>query len=228
MSKIIVIADVHSNLVALEKVMEKAKGTGMIIAAGDLVGYNARPNECVSLLRKLKLRSALGDHDHACVSGETTGMNPIGVQTAEWTRKRLTAASKSYLKGLPQKLEIEADGKKIVVLHGSPSEILCGCVFPWLPDSVFEGFLEDTKADILILGHTHVPFVKKLEGGLVLNPGSIGQPRDHNRQASHAVIDLKKMDASIIRTEYDIPKVSDEIVDAGLPTFLAERLYSGM
>jgi predicted phosphodiesterase len=155
-------------------------------------------------------------------------MNPIAVDAAKWTRKRLTAESMKYLKGLPERLEIECKGKRIVVVHGSPAEPLQEYVFPWVPDHVFEGFLKETGADVLILGHTHVPFVKRLNGRLVLNPGSVGQPRDHNRQASHAVIDMKRMDARIIRTEYDIMKVSDEIVDAGLPTFLAERLFSGM
>jgi len=225
---IAVIADVHSNLEALKKVLGKIKNSELILDAGDIVGYNAKPNECVELVKKLKIKSVLGNHDHACITGNAEDMNPIAAEAAEWTRKNLTADNMKYLKKLPEKLEIDIKGKKIVIIHGSPTNPLYGYVFPWVPDSIFAKFLQDTKTDILILGHTHVPFVKKLDGKLVVNPGSVGQPRDHRREASHAVIDPARMDARIVRTEYDIMRVSDEITGAGLPVFLAERLFSGM
>ena len=101
-------------------------------------------------------------------------MNPIAVDAVKWTRKKLSAASIRYLKGLPEKLEIEHKGRRIVAVHGSPAKPLTEYVFPWVADEVFEGFLRETKADILILGHTHIPFVKKLDGRLVVNPGSVG------------------------------------------------------
>lgn len=222
------IADVHSNIVALRKVMQHIKKYRMILDAGDLVGYNTRPNECVELLRKHNVRSIQGNHDRACSIGDHTGLNPLAIVAAKWNFEKLSTANTSYLYKLPGRLEIDVEGKRIVVIHGSPREPLTGYVFPWVAEDALEKHLEDTKADILIMGHTHVPFVRKLPAGLVVNPGSVGQPRDHNRQASYALIDVKNMAAKIMRADYDIPKASDEILKEGLPDFLAERLYFGM
>ena len=222
------IADVHSNLEALKKVFGKIKNCEMILNAGDIVGYNANPNECVDVIRKSKIKSVLGNHDHACITGDTVGMNPIAAEAVAWTRKRLGDDGMKCLRKLPEKLEIVYKGKSIVVLHGSPADPINDYVFPWTLERIFEKFLKDAKADILILGHTHVPFVKKLECGIVVNPGSVGQPRDHNRDASYALIDVIRMDAKIFRVDYDIPKVCDEILRAGLPDFLAERLFFGL
>jgi putative phosphoesterase len=222
------IADVHSNLEALKKVFGKIKNCEMILNAGDIVGYNANPNECVDVIRKSKIKSVLGNHDHACITGDTVGMNPIAAEAVAWTRKRLGDDGMKCLRKLPEKLEIVYKGKRIVVLHGSPADPINDYVFPWTLERIFEKFLKDAKADILILGHTHVPFVKKLECGIVVNPGSVGQPRDHNRDASYALIDVIRMDAKIFRVDYDIPKVCDEILRAGLPDFLAERLFFGL
>jgi len=222
------IADVHSNLEAFKKVLPKIKNAELVLNAGDIVGYNAKPNECVDVIRKSKIKSVLGNHDHACITGDTDGMNPIAAEAAAWTRKRLGDDGMKCLRKLPEKLEIVYKGKSIVVLHGSPADPINDYVFPWTLERIFEKFLKDAKADILILGHTHVPFVKKLECGMVVNPGSVGQPRDHNRDASYALIDVIRMDAKIFRVDYDIPKVCDEILRAGLPDFLAERLFFGL
>jgi putative phosphoesterase len=228
---IAVIADVHSNLEALKKVLSKIsnlRGCEFILDAGDIVGYNTRPNECVELVRKHSVRSVMGNHDRAGAIGDYSGMNPLAIVAARWNFDKLEMANRNYLYKLPERLEIEQEGKRIVVMHGSPRQPLHDYVFPWVPDEVFAKHLHDAKADILILGHTHIPFVKKLESGLVLNPGSVGQPRDHNRKASYALLDVKLMDAKIMRVDYNIPKVSDEVVKAELPDFLAERLFFGM
>jgi putative phosphoesterase len=225
---IAVISDVHSNLEALNRVLEKIKVQDMILDAGDIVGYNAKPNQCIETLRKKKVKSVLGNHDHACITGDTESMNPIAAEAVEWTRRHLSVASMAFLRKLPEKLELVHMGKRIVVMHGSPMEPMNDYVFPWVSDRILEKCLDMAKADILVLGHTHVPFVKKLDGKLVVNPGSVGQPRDHRREASHAIIDEKAMEAGIIRTEYDIIKVSNEITGADLPVFLAERLFQGL
>lgn len=161
---IAVISDVHSNLEALNRVLAKIKSPDMILDAGDVVGYEAKPNECIDIFRKRKIKSVIGNHDHACITGDAGKMNPIGAEAIEWTRNKLSSTSMGFLKKLPEKLEIEHKGKRIVVMHGSPMDPINDYVFPWVSDRIFEKYLNLTDADILILGHTHVPFVKKLGG----------------------------------------------------------------
>ncbi len=225
---IAVISDIHSNLEALNKVLATIESRDIIIGAGDIVGCGAKPNECIDAFIKRNIRSVIGNYDLACIGGDGSEMNPIGSEAIDWTIMNLSNASTRFLKKLPEKLEIEQAGKRIVVMHGSPMDHINDYVFPWVSERVLDRYLDMTDADILILGHTHVPFVKKLGRKLIINPGSVGQPRDHRMEASHAIIDPVRMKASIIRTEYDIIKVSNEITEAGLPVFLAERLFQGM
>ena len=100
-----------------------------------------------------------------------------------------------------------------------------------MPDteiSMLRHYLNITKADVLILGHTHIPFVKKISGRLIVNPGSVGQPRDGDSKASFAVIDLEKMRAEIVRIEYNIQGAAEKIYKSELPDILAERLFQGI
>lgn len=225
---IAVISDVHSNLEALNKVLGTFTSRDIILNAGDIVGYGAKPNECIDVFRKRKIRSVMGNADFACMSDDAGNMNPVGAEAIDWTRKELSGASMGFLRKLPDKLEVEHKGKRIVIMHGSPMDPLNDYVFPWASDRILERYLDMTNADILILGHTHVPFIKKMGRKLIINPGSVGQPGDHKTEASHAIVDPARMKARIIRTEYDIIKVSNEITEAGLPVFLAERLFQGL
>ncbi|MBN2330485.1 MAG: YfcE family phosphodiesterase [Candidatus Aenigmarchaeota archaeon] len=227
-SMIAAISDVHSNLEALKGVLAKVTRADMILDAGDVVGYNAKPNGCIALFKKHRIRSVLGNHDQSCITGDTGNMNPVAAQAIDWTRKTLSGTSMRYLKRLPEKLELSIKGRRIVVMHGSPMDPMNDYVFPWASERVLERYLDMEEADILILGNTHVPFVNKLGDRLVVNPGSVGQPRDHGTESSHAVIDPVRLEASILRTKYDIIRVSNEITGAGLPVFLAERLFQGL
>ncbi len=216
-----IISDVHSNLHALKAVMEKLKGY-KVLCCGDLVGYGAFPNEVVETIMREGIPSILGNHDYAAFTGDTTWFNPIAAEAMVWTRDRLKEDNLAFLRELPRE-----HSNELALFHGSPIDLLNDYVYPDAGDSYLEGFFDVVKKEILVLGHTHVPFVRELKGKLLFNPGSVGQPRDLDPRAAYAILDTEKRKVEIFRTEYDVKGAAKAIVEAGLPTQLGERLHSG-
>ena len=222
-----VISDIHGNLSALERVLEKID-SDRILCCGDIVGYYTQPNECVEKLRHLKTISVTGNHDLACVTGDTCGFNPYAKEAMNWTRKVIKDRNIEFLRNLKRKIQIKIDSVNIMMVHGSPRDPLSEYIFPSTPDSTLKSFLESENVDILIMGHTHLPFIKKFGNKLVFNPGSIGQPRDGNNKASFALLDASKREAAIYRAKYDINKVVADLETEKLPSSLGKRLYKGI
>jgi len=207
-----------------------------ILCPGDLVGYGARPKEVVEAILDNKQITAVtkGNWDHA-IGGDghdSAKFNPLAKKSVEWQVKILSDEIKKFLYQLPDTrtcLHTTFSQNQIALIHGSPDYprdeyILSGteaqkALFP---------FMELIDVKILLLGHTHKPFIDKHEEKLIINPGSVGQPRDKDPRASYAVIDLENFKAKIVRVHYDIDKVYQEIVDAGLPDFHGRRLYKGI
>jgi putative phosphoesterase len=223
--RLALIADVHSNLPALEVVLEAAEEAGAdhILNAGDVVGYNPFPNEVVRLLQSRGVQSIQGNHDRAALSGDTTWFNPYAAEAIAWTRGQLHEASERFLAGLPIELDTNHGGTALRLVHGSPVDP-DEYVFPHQANA---SLLRLAGTEVLVLGHTHIPFVKKTGEGILLNPGSVGQPRDGDPRASWALLDLPEGNVELRRTPYDIQVVRREILACDLPTFLGERLLTG-
>ncbi|MFQ5919953.1 MAG: metallophosphoesterase family protein [Thermoplasmata archaeon] len=219
------ISDVHSNLPALEAVLEAVEEAGaeQIFNAGDIVGYNPYPNEVIRLLESKGVQCIQGNHDRAALSGDTSWFNPYAAQAIEWTRGQLDKASERYLAGLPLELDANRADTSLRLVHGSPVDP-DEYVFPHQANA---GLLRLAGTQLLAMGHTHVPFVKKTKEGLLLNPGSVGQPRDGDPRASWALLDLPAGDVELKRTSYDVEAVREKISAANLPSFLADRLLIG-
>ncbi|RMF91689.1 MAG: metallophosphoesterase [Methanobacteriota archaeon] len=215
------ISDVHSNLPALEAVLEDA-GHREIFCCGDIVGYNPFPREVVELLQKRGVKAIRGNHDHAVATGDTGWLNPYAAAAAEWTMAVLRESDAEFLRSLP---EGYAD-RRFKAFHGSPRDPLYEYVYGDTPDAVLESFLGE--GGILFLGHTHIPFVRRLKEGIVLNPGSVGQPRDGDPRAAYAVVDIERGEVELRRVPYDIDLVAERIIESGLPERLAKRLYLGV
>lgn len=222
-----VISDIHSNLDALEMVLEKID-SDRIMCCGDIVGYYTQPNECIEKLKGLKIISVTGNHDLACITGDTSGFNPYAKEAIDWTRKVIKDKNIEFLCNLKRKIRLKIDNVNIMVVHGSPRDPINEYIFPSTPDSTLKSFLESENVDILIMGHTHIPFIKKFEDKLIFNPGSVGQPRDGDNRASFAFLDVPTKEVKIYRIKYDIDKVVTAIGDEKLPSFLGERLYNGI
>ena len=146
----------------------------------------------------------------------------------DWTKKVIKDSNVEFLRNLKCKIKIKINNINIMMVHGSPRNPISEYIFPSTPDSTLKSFLESENVDILIMGHTHIPFIKKFEDKLIFNPGSVGQPRDGNNFASFAFLDVPAKEAVIYRVKYDIDKVVAAVVNEKLPSFLGERLYKGI
>jgi putative phosphoesterase len=219
------ISDVHANAVALRAVLEdiEARGVHCIVCAGDVVGYYPYPNETVALFTKKGISSVQGNHDRAVLNQQNEGMNRMATSAVMWTAARLNARSRTFLTSLPVHLHLRIDGMVVGVYHGSPLD----------PDQyVFEieadeDMLTDGECDLLVLGHTHVPFIKALPHGIIVNPGSVGQPRDGDPRACYTIFDTARRKGTSIRLPYDLQAVADRTIEEGLPPRLASRLAEG-
>jgi diadenosine tetraphosphatase ApaH/serine/threonine PP2A family protein phosphatase len=240
-------ADVHSNIMALNTVLDGVDldSVDSVICLGDVVGYGARPNECIDRLRNLDARVIAGNHDAAaCGKMSTDYFNQHARRSAEWTGQQLTSSNREYLKQLPETLSDD----QFEYYHGSPDGPLTEYV---RSDRIAAGALEAIKAPKLAVGHTHQPVIYRFRQGtmqgkpirgnqtingitsdeqLVINPGSIGQPRDGDPRAAYLLVEKHgngRMDLTWNRVEYNIATTQERIRTAGLPSFLASRLERG-
>lgn len=226
--KVGLIADPHSNLSAFKAVLKDMPRVDKIICAGDFVGYAAEPNEVVELARSKQMVVVMGNHDHAAVTGDVRRFNPLAAEAAIWTSKNLSRENLEYLAASPTHLELNLGKQKLYLVHGSPRDPLNEYLFPDVPNRDLAEAIKDVDADIVVLGHTHVPMKRMILGKLVVNPGGVGQPRDRNRQASYAVLKLgKEIVVEHKRVEYDIETTVKKIEAAGLPKELGTRLLVG-
>ena len=240
-----VISDLHANLHAynsvLEHLNENFPNVTEILCPGDLVGYGPKPREIIESVLSNKMISAVtkGNHDDAvgCGGRDITKFNQYAQVAIKLHVEILSTELKAFLYQLPNSrtyFHIPYKSKQIALIHGSPSFPLDEYILPNTPaqKSLFP-FMELIDINVLILVHTHIPFIDKAiveesgENLLMVNPGSVGQPRDNDPRASYAVIDLEEMIAEIIRIDYDIEATYQEIINVGLPEFLGERLRNG-
>ncbi len=201
----------------------EASGSEAVVHAGDVVGYNSFPNEVIGLLKSRRIRSIRGNHDRAVVSGNTSWFNPYAARAVEWTREQLTETSLEYLRSLPPHLVMETGEATIRIVHGSPRDE-DEYVFPQQASPLL---LDEGECDVLVMGHTHVPFVLRTARGLVVNAGSVGQPRDGDPRAAWVLLDPEEPWAEVQRVTYDVTSVYDEVLRVGLPEMLADRLLVG-
>ena len=219
--RVAVIADIHSNLPALEAVFEDI-GEARIYCNGDLVGYNPYPNEVIELVKKHNVICTFGNHDYAILTGATAWFNPHAAKALKWTREHVSKERLECLAALPF-----SHSSEFYMVHGSPKNYLDEYVTEDYPEKVLEGFFDQIGREVICLAHTHVPFVKDLGERLLFNPGSVGQPRDWDTRASYALLDLEQRRVEIKRVKYDIEMVVEAVIEAGLPEFLSYRLREG-
>ncbi len=240
--RVLVLSDIHANLNALQAVLAAAGEVDQTWCLGDLIGYGPDPNECINLLRsRPNLTCLLGNHDAAALNHiAIEAFNREARVSIQWLQNILTPENKEYLTTLPDRVVIE----QVTLAHGSPRNP----VWEYLLDSGSAAenfFFFDTQ--LCLVGHTHLPLAyifHTATGGIerrvlqdgdrltlkeraILNPGSTGQPRDHDPRAAYAIFDTETYQWSAYRVEYDILPVQDRIRQAGLPARHALRLAEG-
>lgn len=231
--RIAIISDIHSNLEALQQTLTviKQKKVDAVVCLGDIIGYGANPNECLSLIRETTPHVLLGNHDEAALDVEKAELfNPYARVASEWTHRQLTDDHRDYIKTLP--LRIVLDG--LLFVHASPFE----------PE---EWHYIITQADaqlqfayfqepVCFVGHSHVAglfcedlWMREVVKGekFIVNVGSIGQPRDNDWRSSFGIFDTSTWTYENPRVEYDAKTASSKILQAGLPKPLAQRILVG-
>jgi len=230
-SRVAFISDVHSNLEALEAVLDEV-GRLKVFCCGDIVGYGASPNEVVRTLREVGATCVLGNHDYASIQGDAGDFNARAAMAVVWTSQRLSQESKAFLESLPREVSTEIGGKRLYMAHGSPDDTMWEYVLPSTHSDLFDYYLRKVRADVMALGHTHLAFQWRSDGGgLVFNPGSVGQPRTGDRRASFAILRVggggPEPEVEIRQVEYDVERAAKKILESGLPPSLASQLLSG-
>ncbi len=239
-----VISDVHANLEALSAVISRIAGlkTDKILCLGDMVGYNTNPNEVIDILKSEKALCIKGNHDAvACGLEEPDDFNPLARRAALWTREQLLKESNDFLRNLPGELKVG----NLFIFHGSIHDTNR---YLFDKEDIKENFQLMEKLtgapQIGFFGHTHVRTACSYYRGVVslelseelqlsdskmylINPGSVGQPRDYDPRASFLVYDTMEKKVTFYRTGYDIAACQDKIIRAGLPPQLATRLEMG-
>ncbi len=228
--RIAVLSDIHSNLEALESVLSSLGDFDALFCLGDLVGYGAQPNEVIERIRGLKPQlSIAGNHDFAVATGNTSGFAVHAALAVEWTRKELLSENLDYLARLPHHAAHDQRGSHVKAYHGSPRDPLDEYVFPGTPDFILGSMIELANADVLLLGHTHIPMNVRVGSSYLFNPGSVGQPRDRDARASYAFLDIEESGSKfeVKKVDYDIDSAANKILQVPVPKFLADRLYLG-
>lgn len=236
--RILVISDVHGNADALRSVLEHAPSWDDVWVLGDLVDYGPEPHTVVDMIRDLSPGLIVrGNHDNAAAFGVDCNCDPKVHELSVYTRQRVTLALLSkeqleWLRGLPLHVRMSVDGREYYAVHGSPSSPLYGYLYPDMPRErllealsrpgvrLSRGSGERVRSDVVIVGHTHVQFRLELDGQTVVNPGSVGQPRDGVPLASYMVIDTEGPAFSHGRAKYDVEVVLRKLSSLGI-----ERRY---
>jgi len=247
--RILVLSDLHANATALKAALAAAEGRWQrVVCLGDVVGYGPDPNEVTSKIRELGAQTIRGNHDKAATGlMSTDDFNPVAKAAVDWTRSQLSADNLKWLAQLPHG-PLQADG--IVLVHGALQD---EDEYVFTPDQALEGLL-DSAAAVTFFGHTHhqggfsySPAGNNLEilnlrprnsesfaalrtdidTRYLLNPGSIGQPRDGDPRAAFAIADLEHGVVEFWRVPYDIADVQSRMRAARLPEALVQRLSLG-
>lgn len=234
-----ILSDIHSNLEALETVLKalKNKKPDQIISPGDIVGYGADPCECLDLVLERFTSVVMGNHDEAVENNLLRShFNDYAREAIIWTEGVLKEHQKKKIREWTRMVIDSENG--VTLVHGSPDEVEKHkyLLTSWDTRASFEAF----QTPVCFIGHTHVPSLFSSSGQAcylkaghhqldrreryILNPGSVGQPRDQNTETSFALFDSQKFEFEVVRLPYDNWKAAEKIKRVGLPAFLGDRL----
>jgi len=240
--RILLLSDIHANLVALETVLRNAGKFDRIWCLGDVVGYGPEPNACIETLRAHDSVCIAGNHDWAVLDKlDLEEFNPDARRAALWTREQLDVQNLDWLHALPDSFRTE----HFTLFHGSPRYPIWEYV---LTPAIARVNFEYLETPICFIGHTHVPVIYRChdddytvtaeplpedipvpldDDRLMINPGSVGQPRDGDARAAFAILDLDTMTLIHHRIEYNILATQLKMGQAQLPMRLITRLSYG-
>jgi len=240
--KVLVMSDIHGNRTALEAVLQASGSVDAVWCLGDIIGYGPDPNDCVSIIREIPNLTCLrGNHDSAVIGlTERIKFNHSAQKVLEWTDDQLNPVHRQYLLDLPDHVEID----DVTLAHGSPRDPTWEYIMDvYTATANFDYF----TTSYCFIGHSHLPVLYYLKNGkdlanvtfvypgditklpekCIVNPGSVGQPRDHDPRAAFTIFDTEKKTWAQHRVNYDIVEVQERMSQAGLPSEYIQRLDLG-
>lgn len=215
-----VIGDVHSNIFALESVMNdiEKRDVDFVLSTGDLVGYLPFPNEVIEYMRAKRVLAVQGNHDkHIAFSRDPS----------VYTNMVINNKNREYLKNLPESLSLQYNGIKVLVVHGSPRSI---DEYLFESSEILEEIAQEIDSDIVICGHTHIPYYKVVKGKHYINAGSVGKPKHGNSNSTYVIVEISNQEikSDIIQVSYEVDKMIRVIQENDMiPNKLINMLTEG-
>ena len=241
-TRLAIFSDIHANLPAMEAVAAHIRQGGYdgIYCLGDVGGYASQPNEVQQIIMAMDCPTILGNYDEGVgFQRDDCGchyVKPFDIAMSHvsffWTREHTTSENKAWLRELPREVRLEIEGRRVLLCHGSPTSNT-----EYLFENRSEGYLRkfvsggnhDAHADVIVFGHTHVPYQRNVDGVDFINTGSVGRPKDGDLRAGYCVLTLDgdSVQAEQIRLPYDVEAAATRLIAAGLPEYFAEYLRTG-
>lgn len=235
--KVGIISDIHGNIAALDTVLGdlKSQNPDAIYCLGDLVGYAAFPNQVIDRIQRERIPTLVGNYDDGvgfdrdecgCAYRDPEEQR-LGDLSLRWTQKAVTPERKEFLRSLPFDIRFEADGKRFRLVHGSPRRIN-EYLFEDRPLSSFQRLAASSECDVLVFGHTHKPYTKRVDDVLFINAGSVGKPKDGDPRACYVLLDTAaNVSVRFHRVTYDVPGMAAAIRESDLPDKFAADIETG-
>ena len=237
--RLTIFGDIHANLPALQAVLAdtEARDLSPLYCLGDLVGYCTFPNEVVATIQERNIPTLMGNYDQGigndsddCGCAYTNPVaEALGRRSIAWSKQNTSADTKLYLRQLPAQIPLQLDALRVVLVHGSPRKIN-EYLYADRPDATLERLLDMAEAEVLVCGHTHIPYHRILPSGRhVVNAGSVGKPKDGNPQACYVVLETLNNNLSVTfrRVPYDVERAAQAIEANDMPHEYAEMLRTG-
>jgi putative phosphoesterase len=232
--RIAIFSDIHGNRHALKAVLDDIdrEAPDRVYCLGDLVGYGAYPNEVIERIRERGIPTIMGNYDDGvgfdkdeCGCAYTDPeMKKLGDLSLMWTREAVTPENKAFLRPLLPSIRFNEAGKEFLLVHGSPRRINEYVYEDRLPASL-EHIAKSAEADVLVFGHTHLPYSKEVAGVLLINDGSAGKPKDGDSRAGYVILDVgDDVKAEFRRVSYDVAAAAAAVRASGLPAHFAYLL----
>lgn len=239
MNRIAVFGDIHANLPALEAVLADmdARGLSERYCLGDLVGYGTFPNEVIATIRAGEVPTLMGNYDQGvgndsddcgCAYREPAA-KALGKRSIAWSNEHTAEEHKSFLQQLPRQIPVALGDLRVMLVHGSPRRIN-EYLFQDRPDKSLERLLDMVESDVMVCGHTHVPYHRVLPSGRhVVNAGSVGKPKDGDPRAGYVVLEAQAGELAVdfIRVPYDVERAAQAIEASEMPDEYATMLRQG-
>ncbi|SHF34280.1 metallophosphoesterase family protein [Caloramator proteoclasticus] len=233
--RIAVISDIHSNIYALEKVLEdiERRNVDLTVCLGDLVGYGTHPNEVIELIRRKNILAIMGNYDDAvgfermvcgCDYPDPKDAENAGISLG-WTVENTTEENKRFLRELPKEAVLSIGDRRFIFVHGSPRKIN-----EYLKENSKEAeeVMGEIGYDILVCGHTHVPYFKRYYNKMLINSGSVGKPKNGRPDANYIIIDADdELKVEIMYVPYDYERAAQDMEEAGMPESFINNIRTG-